>query len=74
MNVCTQSIDVVSDAGIPARILRQTRHAFRRGGSGVESGYELAPIYSTEDGEGLERLTEEYFVAVLSRRSFRLLK
>lgn len=74
MNVRTQSIDVVSDAGIPARILRQTRSALRRGDHGVESGPELAPIYSTEDGEGLERLTEEYFVAVLSRRSYRLLR
>jgi hypothetical protein len=74
MNVRTQSIDVVSDAGLPAKILRQTRHAPRRGDHGLESGPELAPIYSAEDGEGLQRLSDEYFVAVLSRRTFRLLK
>ncbi|WP_368565374.1 hypothetical protein [Pseudoxanthomonas sp. UTMC 1351] len=74
MNVRTQSIDVVSDAGIPAKILQQTRHAIRRGGNEVEPAYEPAPIYSTEDGEGVERLSDEHFTAVLSRRSFRLLK
>jgi hypothetical protein len=73
MNVRTQSIDVVSDAGIPTRILQQTRQV-GRGDNEVESACDLVPIYSTEDGEGLERLTEDYFVAVLSRRSFRLLK
>jgi len=74
MNVRTQSIDVISDAGIPAKILQQTRHAFPYGGNGIESGRALAPIYSTEDGEGVERVTEEHFTAILSRRSFRLLK
>lgn len=74
MNVRTQSIDVVSDAGIPAKILQQTRQSSRHSGNGTESRHELAPIYSTEDGEGVERLTEEHFTAILSRRSFRLVK
>lgn len=74
MTVRTHSIDVVTDTGTPAKILRQTRRAFRRGVDGSESSYDLAPIYSTEDGEGVERVTEEYFTAVLSRRSFRLLR
>lgn len=74
MNISIHSIDVVSDAGTPAKLLRQTRRVVRHGSDGTESSHDLAPIYSTEDGEGVERVAEGYFTAVLSRRSFRLLR